>query len=688
MNQAAPALPILRGKHFNRNTIDASARSSAPVVESADGKLAAIAQCSERERATIAARLEILQMFDRFHKLSASGNVHEAAERFAQLYKTGAVPVLRETLRTEASLSGRTLRRWRSALRRGGPAALANHYGNRRACGIIDQRHEFAEFLIAGLARWSTRFHPRRARELLAIKFPGERIPSVGACGRWLRRYHREHPALLAAWRDRDHFRSNFAVKFGTRRGRSTRPGERIFVDGSPADFELLVEGRRHHILLAVDDFSEFLVAVLAPSESIESVLALVRAVALELCVPELFVCDRGSGFISERTERAVRGIGSDIEDVGRAYAPELKGEIESHVRVVHRLTELIPGFAGHSVAEKQELRGKFGFAGRRGLSTKSIFGAQLSFTEAQAWLRECVVAYNNRERESLGGRSPIQILAGFPDLPRVSDRRALDLALLPLETRTVGRAGIRFAGGSYAAAELAAFIGESVFVARDPDDVGRLLVFRERQKHGREFLCVATDLNRLGVAKRRDLALAAKQVQREVVRGYRRHMRRLVRQVQPEKIADELRRRGAAAGEAALALLPPGVAHTTPALDAAADAARALDAFERPQPAAALDDRSGDAYDEVAEAEKAIARFEVILSSAPGSLPSSELSWACAAIGLPEIQSRWRGREVYRLRSVLAARRAAGVVEDDPDGWIRDFESDRSESEGVRDAS
>jgi putative transposase len=685
---AEAALADLRVKR-GVDVIDVPAPLPAPLVApSADAKVAAAAELSDAQRATAAARFEILGQFEKFEELGVCGNLHDAADRFARLYKVGEVPVARETLRLEPSLSGRTLRRWRDALKRCGPAALAPAFGNRRGSGIVDQRRDFQQFLEAGIAQWGDRFHPRRARELMAVKFAGERLPSIGAIGRWFRRYRHQNPAALAAWENRDHFRSHFAAKFGTHSDRATRPGQIVGLDGSPDAVEPL-DGARVHLLVARDYFSEWIGGELV-SESISGVLLLIRNVAFNLCVPETFEVDWGAPFISEKTERAAAAIGSRIARVRKPYAPELKGPTESAVKVLQRLRELEPGFRGHTVSQKQALRSRLGFQERRALTQAQIAGARLTLEQARSRLRELLLAENNRPRASLGGRSPNQIIAEFSDLPRVSDRRALDVALLPLESRTVGREGIHFAGGLYGAAELGPMVGDKVLVARDVDDVGRLVVFAERQHHARQFVCVAVDLDRLG-ASRKELAVAARQLQRQAVTAYRTHLRKLKRRIKPELIADELRRRGAEAGERALALLPPGVSHTTPALEAAAEAARALDCLAAPRARVKpplIDFERADIDRELAEEEARLARFAAVLNAAdPLALPAAEISYACGVCELPEVIARHGRGSIRRLMAMLRARRDSGIIEE-PDGWApvlwKKFESEEAQPDAL----
>jgi hypothetical protein len=150
---------------------------------------------------------------------------------------------------------------------------------------------------------------------------------------------------------------------------------------------------------------------------------------------------------------------------------------------------------------------------------------------------------------------------------------------------RVVGKRGISIEGGYFAAPELAEFAGQRVRVFYDPSDMGRITVFTANDP--REFICTATNLERLGVAERQELACVMKKRLGSFVSRERLRLSKIAREVKPHSVLDEVLDHAAASGTAPPTgeMLAKDFAHTTAALAASKVASDALRSAPTPEP-------------------------------------------------------------------------------------------------------
>jgi hypothetical protein len=93
-------------------------------------------------------------------------------------------------------------------------------------------------------------------------------------------------------------------------------------------------------------------------------------------------------------------------------------------------------------------------------------------------------------------GLTPLEAFYSSPKhADIVADERVLDIALLKSVPRIVSKKGVRINNGIYSAPELVALVGEAVIVKVDPDDAGRVIIYkRDGQSRKHVFCCVAED--------------------------------------------------------------------------------------------------------------------------------------------------------------------------------------------------
>jgi putative transposase len=121
-----------------------------------------------------------------------------------------------------------------------------------------------------------------------------------------------------------------------------------------------------------------------ARSESAHDAVRLIARAVSAWAVPETIHGDNGAGFMSHHAQRV-------LEDLGITYIasppfrPETKPFIESVIKTMsHDLLATLPGFAGHSVAQRQDIRARTSFAARFGAPAQKIFEVKLTSVELQ----------------------------------------------------------------------------------------------------------------------------------------------------------------------------------------------------------------------------------------------------------------------------------------------------------------
>src|SRR6266849_3442262 len=373
----------------------------------------------------------------------------------------------------------------------------------------------------------------------------------------------------------------------------------------------------RFHILALIDVFSRRVMFHVAPSEGAAPAVRLISRAMIAWGVSEIIHGDNGKGFISNYAQRSLADLGIRYL-ASPPFQPETKPFVESVIgTMAHELLAMLPGFIGHSVAQRQEIRARSSFAARFGAPPEKIFQVNLTAAELQAKLNAWAEdLYGDRPHSGLDGKSPNQLAAEWGgeirnkstdtelslsgerqsarvrlseteyQVKRIGDERALALLAEHAVRRRIGREGIALEGARFVAVELGAYVGQDVTVFPDPSgDMGVVHVFLETRA-GRGFLCQAVNVERLGL-DRSNLAILARQAQNRYIREQRAEMRRIKNRIKPETLIDAVLFSPFRAAEPALrfaGLSPrqPGdsdaILHETPALAAPSIAVEASD--------------------------------------------------------------------------------------------------------------
>ncbi|MDC8012261.1 Mu transposase C-terminal domain-containing protein [Tahibacter soli] len=542
-----------------------------------DAGAAKAAGLSGKSRDRMDAKLLLLMQLEQFAATHRMG-ICAAIDTFCAAYGTGelAVPAgIRDVI--GADISAPTLRRWRRALRTQGAAALAGNYGNRAGSGTIESSPELLEFVVGMLVE-RPHINAKHVDRGLRARFGDSdtELPNLRTVQRFISSWKAKNAQAFLAIANPDAWKNRHMLAVGSADEGIDRLNQRWEFDSTPADV-MLIDGR-HTIIGVIDVWSRRALLYVAKVSSSAGVCQAIRRAILQWGVLETAKLDNGQDYVSHRVQRVFAALGVNV-NLSAPFSPWQKPHIERFFHTFsHDVLELLPGFTGHNVAEAQALRASKSFAERL-LTKNETVDINLTAAELQTFCdRWCRDIYATEPRHGLNGASVVERVAQWRgEVRRISDERALDLLLAEAPdghgARSVTKKGLRVDGHYYAAPELGALVGERVQVMYDERDIGRIVVY-----HDDAFVCVAECPEILGVS-RAEVAAIAKARQQEEIAAKRKALKGIARKANVQDIAYEIL--DAKQREAnKVAMFPtPSVAHLTPAIEAARDAAQALDA-------------------------------------------------------------------------------------------------------------
>jgi len=159
-------------------------------------------------------------------------------------------------------------------------------------------------------------------------------------------------------------------------------------------------------------------------------------------------------------------------------------------------VAEILPGFCGHNVADRQALRERGRWLKRLQMPGEPV-RLDINCKQFDEIVEAFIKKYERTPHRGLRGKTPLQVSLESKRQPqKITDERVLDLLLAPVASRTVQKRGIELDGGFYTSAELADYVTKRVHIRRDLADAGQIFVFEALdgdQNRGR-FLCKAYD--------------------------------------------------------------------------------------------------------------------------------------------------------------------------------------------------
>jgi putative transposase len=488
--------------------------ASIPQSRAAATRHAALVTGWRKERQDAIAR--VLVQFQRFWQ-AFGGQVTPALKAFCHQWNS-------RTLQVDEALRGRfpalnfsTLRAWhvgveergleaitpREHSRKGHFNALAGEVGTALLAMLIEHPHLSAQAIYEAL---QTRF---------------EDLPSDRAFRRALAHWKGQNAQLLEAAVNPDGWRNKYMSAAGSYSEGITRPYQKWEMDSTVGDI-MLADNRRHHIIGVIDVYTRRRLFIVTRTSRANAIMALIRLAITQWGVPESIKTDNGADYVAQVLESALLGL--NIEHPTCApFAPHQKPHIERAIgSLMHQLYETLEGYIGHSVAERKGIEARKGFA-ERILKDKS-FTVEMRLTpeQVQEQLNTYCTRMDSKPRDYLQGNTPLQMAQGH-SLTTINER-ALDVLLAPSAEsglRTVGKKGIKIAGGFYNHAHLGGIEGTQVQCKVDDLNLGRCWVF---DMDG-QFICEALDYERLGINSA-EVAAERRSHQAHVIREQKRALR------------------------------------------------------------------------------------------------------------------------------------------------------------------
>lgn len=442
---------------------------------------------STKERTARDARLIVLKVADRFRKTCGMG-AKASDHLFVSLYEAGQVPVPDWVRAAVKRLSLRTLDRWRGAVRTDINKLAADPSKARKGTGVLDRAEDgrLRNYCLAVYA--SNQFLSAKHIRNTAIAEFGTTVqvgdarvpmPPLRTFQNALKSWKSEYRNELLKLTNPDAYRSH--IQFAaTGANRVERLNQKWEIDASPVDV-MTTDGRKN-LYMAIDLYSKRVVLLITDTARAAAVGLLIRKCLLEWGVPELIKTDNGSDFAAKATVRLLDALGIE-QDFSTPYSPQQKGTVERVIGTFQRdCCAPLPGFVGHSVADRKVIEARKSFADRLGTDDAKMFQVELSAKDLQAetdrWSRE---QYAHTPHESLKRKTPFEVANAWKgEVRAVSDTAALDVLLAPIASngglRRVTKQGIQVNGEHYM--PFGVMPGTDVLCRHDPSDLGRLWLF------------------------------------------------------------------------------------------------------------------------------------------------------------------------------------------------------------------
>ena len=485
-------------------------------------------------RAMVEAKAEAVCLWRQYRRnLPGEISIPDARKAFCTLWKAGQAGAEERARKALPSFSISSLYNWDRALAKGGLTALADQRGQAQAGrGILDTDTKMREALLGMLAA-SPHANATHLAQGLAVRFSScpHRLPAIRTIRNWTKQWKTENKVLWAHLCNPDAARGRYGASVGRADEGVGSLNALWEVDATKGDM-LLSDGQRHIILGIIDVWSRRVLLHVTRTSPSTAVCTALRRAILAWGVPDAVRCDNGKEFISHHARTALKDLGIE-QKTAPPFQPERKPFIKRALGTFsHDLLELLPGFCGHDVSDRQAIRSRRSFSARFGRGENAE--GRLSPEAFQEFCDKWCALYANRAHQGLGGLTPASSWIG--PMRMIEDERALDILLSEPAQGGVHKKGISAGGLWHVAADLGAYIGRRVRIRLDEGDAGKIFVFSTDGT----FLCEAVCPKRAGVSHRQ-LAQAARKVQGEMLRKARKAIKVVSQASGTSTIAQEI---------------------------------------------------------------------------------------------------------------------------------------------------
>jgi hypothetical protein len=548
----------------------------------------------EWQRKSAQAKLTVIRAFETFHSMSGLAKTR-ALEVYEYEYNMGRIEVSEDARAEVREVRARSLFRWIADEQQLGAMGLVDMYGNRKGMSKIDTYvtgedadgkpvKPYADAILAIMVR-EPHVEAKKACEYMLATCPDGPSVSIKSVDRWMTAWKVAHPQEWAWIVNPDKAKGTFKIAFGDAAEGITGPNQRWEIDSTPADL-LLTDGR-HKIIGIIDVGPRRMKLHVSRTERAADGIATVRRSLLDWGVPVggVLVCDNGKTYTAEHFQRCARDLEIELHYC-RPFASEEKPFIERAFHTFsHDLVEHLPGYCGHSVADRKDIESRASFA-RRLMKKGELIEMKMTAAELQTFCDRWASAYHDTVHSSLG-KSPNQALSECPHaIHRITDERALDVLLAPAAGRdgwrTITKKGVRIDTFEYIHASFGIHVGKQVRCLTT-DDVGRIIVQIENEAGVMEHLCVAECPEITGIS-RAEVTAKAQALQKQVKEEVNALKKRARKQMGGKSTAEVILACREEKAPKNIAWFPrPDIEYSTPALYASAEAGRVLDVKNGP---------------------------------------------------------------------------------------------------------
>lgn len=577
------------GKAIAQNLLVRHKLDHAQAMKNRQQLMAKIAHLTGVARQRPESKIIILTMWQSFVRNSAEVKTR-ATEKFLMLWREGMliIPEDEQWIKQyiNKNLTSQTLYGWEKAIVTN-PSKIWGNYGNRKGTSKIDRQEPLREFVIATICEYP-HISAVQLHKAVEVRFETYNqmvdkeeqidIPAKRSLERWVKTYKAENAQAYTAITNPDKWKNKYMPAFGTVGVAALN--EKWELDSTPADI-MLADGR-YNLLGAIDVYSRRAKLIVSKSSTAASVAKLLRDCMLEWGVPETVKTDNGADYVSVQIKTAFQGLGIH-QDISAPFSPWEKPHIERFFRTFsHGLLELMPGFIGHNVAERSVIEDRKQFSDRL-FKKGEIIEVNMTSQDLQKfvddWLEHSYM-HTSHTGEGIDGQTPYQMVANWTaPIQTIENERALDILLAEAGERTVGKDGIRLDGFTYIAPELGVLVTERVQIRKDPQDIGKIHVFKDG-----EFICVAEDARYVGIT-RQEIAYQGKQNSLKNINAAKKQIRSMKSKQKVKDIADEIME--AQRAKANVTMLPKQTeTYSNDFIEAAAEAAAETTVVKAIEPA------------------------------------------------------------------------------------------------------
>ncbi len=575
--------------HRDLLTLEAQACLSAKIVAQAAGSVALSAKAArEPEAASLTpaaaenqdARLFVLASIESFRqgrRLSAT----TADNAFITSYNLGKIEVDPWIKTALPELSFRTVARWRAMVKAGTLHRLAvDHGAKRRGKGVLDRPDVRTRMLALMVAEPD--LPTRHLVSNLADHFPDLKMPAERTVRLARATLKESEKVMLSKLTNPDQFNNAFRLS-GTNSHDVQHLNELWMIDASPVDV-LTLDGRQS-VYAAIDIFSRRVMLHITPTPRAEAVGELLRRGILAWGAPRRLKTDNGSDFVAKASKRLFTALGIDVDQC-TPFSGWEKGHVERVIRTFqHDFGPLMPGFCGHNVAERKVIEARRSFAERLGDTDVNAFSVELTAIELQRYADRWASEIYAHSVHSALKITPFARASGYVGTIKTVDVRTLDVLLQPIAgrdgIRTMQKRGVQIDGSHYHCPTV--LPDTRVLVRMDRLDMGRALLFTP---DGHEFLGEAVCFELAGIDPKAAVQ-AARAEQNRIIAERSAEVRAEVKTIKPRDMVDAVLRQAAKRDGVLVEFPRAGVAHVTPAIEAAAEAVRAAETGPAPVAAA-----------------------------------------------------------------------------------------------------